>query len=357
MGIMLIRKAMRSSPMTHPHGGVGNPKLFQSLSEPDENVVRVIGGLKGDLLVLGAGGKIGHGLALMSRRAMSSAGRRCRVIAVSRFNDPAVRKTFEDDGIDTIACDLTDEEAVKCLPDASAIFYLAGQKFGSAANRALTWILNCYVPAVVAQRWPDSRIAYYSSGNVYPFTTPDSGGPTEDYPPGPIGEYAQSVLGRERVFEHFSRVQGTKMTCIRLNYACEPRYGVLVDLAERILAGRAIDLSQSYVNLVWQSDCNRVTIKCLELANSPPTIMNLAGPQCSVRKLAERLGLALGKRPTFVGQPAPTSLLSNGGRCWETFGPPSVTVDQMIRRVADWLVAGGKTFGKPTHFEVRNGEF
>ncbi|MEZ6191436.1 MAG: NAD(P)-dependent oxidoreductase [Phycisphaerales bacterium] len=331
--------------------------LLDELSAPDQGVIDTLSALSGDLLLLGAGGKIGHGLALMAQRAIREAGAKSRVIAVSRFSGPDIRKAMEDDGIHTIACDLADHRAVEALPDASDIVYLAGQKFGTSSNTSLTWALNCFVPGITAQRWRDSRIAFYSSGNVYPFTPPASRGPTEKEETGPVGEYAQSVLGRERVFEHFSRAQGTRMACIRLSYACEPRYGVLVDIAERIMRGRPVDLTQGHVNIIWQGDCNRVTLKSLDITQSPPAIINLSGPQYPVESLATKIAGALGRDLEFTGSPAPTALLMNSDHCWSLFGPPAVDVDEMISRVAAWLVAGGKTMGKPTHFQERNGKF
>ncbi len=333
-------------------------QILLDISEPDEGVIRTLSAMPGDLLLLGAGGKIGHGLALMAKRALDQAGKKNRVLAVSRFSSPTSRQELEADGITTISCDLADVEAVQKLPDASDIVYLAGQKFGTAGNTSLTWMLNTIVPGVVARRWPKSRLAIYSSGNVYPFMSFESGGPTESTDPAPIGEYAQSVLGRERVFEYYSRAQGTKVTTVRLNYANEPRYGVLVDLAQRLLAGQPIDLSQGYVNVIWQGDCNRITLRSLEIADSPPKILNLTGPEnLKVRDLAKKLAKALKVKATFTGKPAKTALLNNAAFCWSHFGPPAVSVDQMIERIAAWLKGGGKTMGKPTHFEARDGKF
>jgi nucleoside-diphosphate-sugar epimerase len=333
-------------------------QILRDISAPDENVVRTLRSMRGDLLLLGAGGKIGHGLALMAKRGFEAAGNRNRVLAVSRFTSADSRSALEDDGITTIACDLSDVDAVEKLPDASDIVYLAGQKFGTSQNMSLTWMLNTVVPGVVARRWPGSRIAVYSSGNVYPFTPVASGGPDESVDPSPIGEYAQSVLGRERIFEHYSRTLGTKVTIIRLNYANEPRYGVLVDLAARILANEPIDLSQGHVNVLWQGDCNRITLRSFEIAGTPPTVLNLAGPEIvAVRDLANRLGAALGVEPVFAGRPADTALLSDASYCWSFFGPPQVGVQQMIDSVAAHLRGGGKTMGKPTHFEARDGKF
>ena len=331
--------------------------VLLEISEPDQGVIDTLKRIPGDLLLLGAGGKIGHGLALMAKRAFEAAGKKNRVLAVSRYTSAKAREGLEKDGITTIPCDLSDVDAVAKLPDATDIVYLAGQKFGTADGPAVTWMLNTVVPGVVAKRWSKARIAVYSSGNVYPFTEPKSGGPDESHPVGPIGEYAQSVLGRERIFEYYSRTAGTKVCTIRLNYAVEQRYGVLVDLANRILAKEVIDLAQGYVNIVWQGDCNRVTLRSLDICEAPPKILNLAGPMYEVKDLATRLAKALGVEVKFTGQPAKTALLNDGRFCWQRFGPPQLDADEMIRRVAAWLKAGGETMGKPTHFEARDGKF
>ena len=332
--------------------------LIDDLATPDDGVIDTISRLDGDLLLLGAAGKIGHALSLMAKRAIEQAGARHKVIAVSRFSSPGSKAMFEADGIDTIACDLTDTEKVKALPDASDVVYLVGQKFGtSAGNEATTWLLNSYVPGIVAQRWADSRIAVYSSGNVYAYVPADSEGPLEGGALNPIGEYAMSVVGRERVFEYFSRANGTKVTTIRLNYANEPRYGVLLDIATQVAEGRSIDVTQGHANVVWQGDCNRITLRCLDIAASPPTILNLSGPKIAVRDVAKRFGELFGVEPTFTGRESDTAMLNNGANCWKRFGEPSVSVEQMIQRIAAWLKAGHGTWNKPTHFESRDGKF
>jgi nucleoside-diphosphate-sugar epimerase len=333
-------------------------QLLDDLSQPDEGVLDALASLEGDLLVLGAGGKMGLGVALMAQRALRELGKPNRVVAVSRFSAASSRRAFEQAGLETIACDLSDPRRVAELPDAAEILYLVGHKFGTSSNSGTTWLLNCFVPGVVCQRWPGSRIVALSSGNIYPLTPAASGGPTEQHPVGPVGEYAQTVLGRERMFEHFARADGTQVAIVRLNYANEPRYGVLVDLAQRILKHQPIDVSQGYVNIVWQGDCNRMTLKAFHLASTPPTVMNLAGPETlSVRELATKLGAALGEPVTIVGQESPDALLSNGAYGWKMFGPPSLSPDAIIERIAAWLRAGQATLGRPTHFEVRDGKF
>lgn len=332
-------------------------QLLAELSRPDQGVLDTLANIQGDLLMLGAAGKIGHALTLMAKQGFEQLGRKNRVIAVSRFSAPGSEKMFQDDGVTTLRCDLADIDAVEKLPDASDVIYLVGQKFGTADNTSLTWLLNCFVPGIVARKWKDSRIAVYSSGNVYPFTPVTTDGPTEDVAPSPIGEYAQSVLGRERIFEYFSRANGTRTVTIRLNYANEPRYGVIIDLAKRILARDTIDLAQGYVNIVWQGDCNRVTIKSLDIASSPPQYLNLAGPKISVKALCEKIGHGLGVQPQFTGEPAANALLSDGSFCWKNFGPQTKTIDEMIDLACQWINAGKDTWNKPTHFEARDGKF
>jgi nucleoside-diphosphate-sugar epimerase len=332
--------------------------MLLELSEPDEQVIQTVARLQGDLLLLGAAGKVGHALALMAKRSLDKVGGKRRVIAVSRFSTPGVQQQFEADGITTISADVGDPEQVEKLPDASDVIYLVGQKFGTAAgNQATTWLLNAYVPGVVARRWKSSRIAAYSSGNVYKFMPVTTDGPREDGEVSPIGEYAWSVLGRERVFEAFSRTYGTKVVTVRLNYANEPRYGVLVDIGRQVAEGKTIDVTQGYANVVWAADANRVTMKCLDLASSPPTILNLAGPKIAVRDAAQRFAKVLGTTARFTGQESPNALLNDGSFCWQRFGPPQVSVDQMIERIAVWLKQGHSTWNKPTHFEVRDGKF
>jgi len=333
-------------------------EILRDISTPDQGVIDTLKGMKGDLLMLGAGGKIGHGLTLMAKRAFEAAKKKNRVIAVSRFTSKESRKALEKDGVTTIACDLSDTKAVQKLPDSANIVYLAGQKFGTGDNASLTWLLNTVVPGVVAQRYPKARIVAYSSGNVYPFTPIKSGGPDESVAPAPLGEYAQSVLGRERIFEFYSRANGTKVTTVRLNYANEPRYGVLIDLATKLLNGETIDLSMGYVNIVWQGDCNLVTLKSFDIAASPAKLLNLAGPETlAVKDLCVELARGLGVKPKFIGKPAPNALLSNSTFCWKQFGKPTVGPEEMIERAVNWLRLGGKTMGKPTHFEARDGKF
>jgi len=328
--------------------------LEDILSEPTEATKRVVAYLSGDIVVLGAGGKMGPTLAMMLKKA--SPGK--RIFAVSRFSDKATRSRIEQAQIETIEADLLDESHYHKLPDAENVFYLAGMKFGSSGNQPLTWAMNSYMPALVARHYKDSRIVAYSTGNVYPLVDVTSGGATEQTTPEPIGEYAQSCLGRERMFEHFSQLFNTPVTLIRLNYANEPRYGIIIDLTSKILNDEPIDLTMGAVNLIWQRDANDYIIRAITLAKSPPTILNVTGPETILtRRLAEQIGEILNKKPKFVSQEAACALLSNASYCISTFGPPQTPLEQMISMITGWVAAGKTTLNKPTKYEIRNGKF
>jgi nucleoside-diphosphate-sugar epimerase len=310
--------------------------------------------LSGDVVVLGAGGKMGPTLAMMLRKA--SADR--QIYAVSRFGDKAVKDRIERAGITTIEADLLDESCYSELPEVENVFFLAGMKFGASGNQPLTWAMNSYLPALVAQRYKDSRIVAFSTGNVYPLVDLASGGATEDTDPGPIGEYAQSCLGRERMFEYFSQICGTKVTLIRLNYANEPRYGIIVDLTTKILREEPIDLTMGAVNLIWQRDANDYITRAITLAKSPATILNVTGPDTiPIRGLAEQIGAELAKTPRFVCEETRSALLSNASYCIDKFGPPQMSLDEMISMIARWVASGKKTLNKPTKYNVRDGKF
>jgi nucleoside-diphosphate-sugar epimerase len=324
------------------------------LSEPLAATREVLKKMPGDLAVLGAGGKMGPTLAMMLKKA----GPERKVFAVSRFSDRRVADRLRAGGIEIVEADLLDESVYGRLPEIPNVFYLAGMKFGAAGNQPLTWAMNVYMPALVARRYAGSRIVALSTGNVYPFVEIDSGGSREQDTPGPVGEYAQSCLGRERVFQHFSERLGTAVTLIRLNYANEPRYGILVDLTQKIQHGEPIDVTMGAVNLIWQCDAHNYIIRAASLAQSPPAILNVTGPQTLVvRELAGRIGRLLGKEPRFTSQEAATALLSNSSRCCELFGPPALSLDEMLRAIVPWVAAGKPTLSKPTKFQVRDGRF
>lgn len=332
--------------------------LEERLSRPSDSVIDALQRLDGDVLVLGASGKMGPSLARMARRALDAAGSSRRVFGAARFADPGDQRRLRGWGIETIACDLLDPSAVERLPDAPLVVYLAGRKFGSQGRESLTWAVNCLAPAIVCRRFPASRFVALSTGNVYGLVAAGGPGSSEADPPNPDGEYAMSCLGRERVFEHFSRAFGTPTTLIRLNYAVEMRYGVLVDLAQQVAAGRPVDVTTGYVNILWQAHASAAVLQALEHAASPPMVLNLTGTErLRVRDIAQALGRWMGRNVGITGAEAPSALLSDSRRAWELFPPPEITPDTLIRWTADWIGRGGATLGKPTHFEVRDGRF
>jgi nucleoside-diphosphate-sugar epimerase len=333
-------------------------QLEDLLSEPTPEVVLTLRHLEGDLIVLGVAGKMGPSLARMARRASDLAGVRRRIIGVARFSSAGFEAELQRHGVETIRCDLLDEKALQRLPDAANVLYLAGMKFGATGQESLTWALNTHLPALVCRKFAHSRIVAFSTGNVYGFVPASSGGARETDPPAPLGEYAMSCLGRERIFEHFSRTLGLPVALIRLNYACDLRYGVLVDLARKVLLGASVDLSMGWYNTLWQGDANAMTLRCFAHVASPPLTLNLTGPEClNVRKTCQRLGQLLGREPVFMGKEAPTALLSNAGQAFSLFGQPRVSADQLVAWVAAWLRQAGPTLDKPTHFEARDGRF
>lgn len=333
-------------------------QLEELLSRPTDEVTGVLKALDGDLVFLGIAGKIGPSLARMARRACESAGVSKRIIGVSRFSDPQERERLETHGIETIQGDLLDPAFVRSLPSVPNVVFLAGMKFGAEANLSLTWAMNTYVPALVADRYRASRIVAFSTGCVYPLTDTASGGSKEQDPPVAVGEYAQSCLGRERMFEYGSLRHGTPVALIRLNYSVELRYGVLVDIASKVRDGLPIDLTMGAFNVIWQGDMNAAVLRSLTLCGSPAKILNLTGPETlSVRQAALEFGRLMGKAPLFTGSEAPTALLSNAGHALALFGRPRVTPERMTRWIADWVGHGNRLLNKQTHFEVRDGKY
>lgn len=334
------------------------PELEDRLSTPTAEDVNLFRELEGDLIIIGVAGKMGPSLAQRAVRAAREAGLPRRIIGVSRFSTPSSERLLQEAGVETQRIDLLDAGAVAALPDARNVIFMAGRKFGSTGAESLTWAMNAYLPALVAERYRHSRIVVFSSGNVYPLVPVDSGGATEETFPAPVGEYAQSVLARERIFEHFSRRHETPVTLVRLNYAIDLRYGVLLDIGGKVFAGTPLDVTMGAVNVIWQGDANSVALRSLAHCQSPPWVLNLTGPETlSVRALAQRFGEIFGRAPVLTGQEAPTGLLNNAGLCQRTFGAPSVTVEQMIQWTAHWITSGGPTLDKPTHFESRDGRF
>ncbi len=328
------------------------------LSRPSGADVETMRSLDGDLLILGAAGKMGPSLARLAQRAVHASGKPRQVIAVSRFSDPSSAAALEASGIRTIACDLLAPGALNGLPEARNVIYMAARKFGTTGGEYLTWAMNAYLPGLVAERFRHSRIVSFSTGNVYPLRPSVLGGAVEDTPPAPDGEYGQSALARERMFEYGSHTWGTPVVILRLNYACELRYGVLVDIAKAVREGRPVSLGMGLVNVIWQGDANSICLRSLEHAASPPRVWNLTGPETlSVRYLAQEFGRRFGVAPVFQGEEAATALLSNSVAAQRVFGYPTVPVGRMIDWVAAWIEDGHALHAKPTHFQVRDGKF
>lgn len=332
-------------------------ELEAALSEPTPQVTATLAKHPGDIVLLGAAGKMGPSLARMARRASDAAGTRRRVIAVSRFSSGG-EDAFTAHGVEAIRCDLLNESEVAKLPDAPNVVYMPGRKFGSTGDEGTTWAINCYLPAFVCKRYATSRIVAFSTGNVYAFTRPETGGPTEDTPLAPVGEYGMSALGRERMFGYFSRTLRVPVAVIRLNYAVDLRYGVLVDIARKVKGGEPVDLAMGYFNTIWQGDANAMTLRAFEHCSMPPRAFNVTGPSvASVRAVAERFGTLFGVAPTFTGTESDTALLSSAAGGIAALGPLRVSLDELVEWVADWLRRGGRSLEKPTHFEARDGKF
>ena len=314
--------------------------------------------LDGDLLVLGAGGKMGPSLVRRALRAAEKAGSRAKIIAVARFSDEQVRKNLATQGIETLVSDLLEPGALAKLPDAANVIFMAARKFGTTGSEDLTWAMNTYLPGLVAERYRHSRIVAFSTGNVYPLRHAMEGGATESTAVKPESEYAQSALGRERMFEYGARQWGTRVAILRLNYAIDLRYGVLLDIGMAVFEGRPVDLRMALVNVIWQGDANSICLRSFAHCQNPPLILNLTGPETlSVRYLAEEFGRRFSLEPTFSSGELPTALLSNAARAHQFFGYPSVSTAQMIDWTADWIAHGGPRLNKPTHFQVRDGKY
>lgn len=332
--------------------------LDEIMTRPQPALIEFIRTLTSPLLILGAGGKMGPTLARLAKRAAEAANHPLDVIAVSRFSNAQAREQIEAQGIQTHTCDLFDRESLKTLPDAANILYLVGLKFGTSNRPALTWAANTLIPANVVERYPQARIAALSTGNVYPLAAVTSGGWTESAALTPLGEYANSAVARERIFEHFSAQYGTPITLVRLSYALDLRYGVLVDIAQKVFSGQPVDLTSGYVNCIWQGDANDLVIRSLALAGSPPTALNLTGSKIvSVRETAIRFGELINRPVTFTGSEAETALLSDTTLLRTRFGAPATPLDTVIRWTAHWIMNGGHLLNRPTHFEVRDGAF
>ncbi len=327
------------------------------LSQPSNKLIEDMTKIDGDIIILGAGGKMGPSLALLAKNAIKAANRSNKIIAVSRFTDPVVTKLMKDNEIETISVDLLKPRAFDLLPEVANVIYMAGRKFGTDGQEALTWAMNAWLPTLVAEKYKKSKIVVFSSGNIYPMM-PVYSGATETIKPTPMGDYAMSCLARERMFEYASLEYGTEVFLYRLNYAVDLRYGVLHDLATNIMEGKPISLTTTCFNCIWQGDANEMALRALLHTGNPAVKMNITGPETvSVRHAATELGKLLGKDPIFEGQEAENAFLNNASQAMETFGYPTVALKTLIRWQAEWILEGGRSLGKPTHFEERKGNF
>lgn len=344
--------------MMYPETPQTEEDLDELLSRPTPGVLETLRAVDGDLLVLGVGGKMGPTLARMLRRGFDEIGSKARVVGVARFSRPGAESLLRAVGVETLRCDLLDPAQVAALPDAPNVIFMAGQKFGTIGSPDATWAMNTYVPALVAQRFARARIVAFSTGCVYPNVPVASGGSREDDPLEPLGDYANSCVGRERIFTYFARRNQTPLALFRLNYAIDLRYGVLVDVARKVQSGEPIDLATGHVNVIWQGDANAQAIQCLAQTACPPFAINVTGPETiSIRGLAHRFAELLEREPVFLGEEADTALLANAGRAQGLFGYPTVPLEQMIHWVAGWLQRGGALLDKPTHYETRDGKY
>ena len=331
-------------------------ELEKIMCEPSDDLANSVSKIDGDFIVLGGAGKMGPTLTKLLKNAIDKSGTKKTVTVVGRNFSDSQTKDFTGADIKIIKCDLLND--LDSLPDIKNVVYMAGMKFGTSDNSSTTWALNTFLPGLVAKKYRDSRIVAFSTGNIYHLTPLEMKGATEEYLPCPYGEYAQSCLGREKMFEYFSRQYGTKGTIIRLAYAIDLRYGIILDVAQKIYSGTPIDLSMGHVNLIWQGDANEQTIRSFEICNSPTELLNVTGKEIiSIKWLAEQISKYINIEPKFEGKESDTALLLNPEKACKLFGNPKVSLDQMIQWISYWIQAGGKILGKPTHYEQRNGKF
>jgi len=333
-------------------------KLNALLATPSVALIEDMKRISGDIMVLGAGGKMGPTLCVLAKNAIRAAGIDKKVYAVSRGSDPIASQLLRDSGVEVIPADLLDKEKLYALPDVENVIYMAGKKFGTDGCEWQTWAMNSVLPAFVCDKFKHANIVAFSSGNIYPIVPVSGGGCTEKDAPGPNGEYAMSCLARERTFEYAANTYGTKVFIYRLNFAVDLRYGVLFDVADKILRGEKISLSTPCFNFIWQGSANEIAIRGLLHADAPAKVMNVTGPETvSIRRVAEKLGEYLGREPLFDGEEGCDAYLNDASLAMETFGYPSVSAETLIRWQAEWLLDGGRTLGKPTHFEERKGKY
>lgn len=340
---------------THIHN---ETELNELLSRPYPQLVEQVGRLEGDVVILGVGGKMGPSLAATLRRAVEEAGVEKRIYGVARFSDPAAKAYLEGIGVETIACDLLDRDAVERLPKVPNVVFMAGRKFGTQGNLELTWAMNVLVPGYVGRHYSESRIVVFSTGCVYPLVESHTGGCTEESVVAPIGEYSQSCLGRERAFEYFSEVEGTRVCHFRLNYAVDMRYGVLYDIASKVWAGEAVDVGMATFNVIWQGDAVNQALLALDICHSPAAILNCTGPETlRTCEIAATFGELMDRPVRLTGEEGAVAYLNDASRAVELFGAPRVSIDTLVRWTAHWVSSGGRSLDKPTHFEVQDGKY
>lgn len=333
-------------------------QLEELLCRPNQALVDMMRRLKGDIMILGVAGKMGVTMAILAVNAIREAGVKKRVIGVARFSNPEERSKLEAAGVETVVCDLLDREQLSQLEKAENVIFMAGRKFGTGGSEELTWAMNILAPEYVCEHFRESSIVAFSTGCVYPLEHISSCGSTEETVPAPVGEYSQSCLGRERIFQYYSKKYGTKVLLFRLNYAIDLRYGVLHDIARSIAAGEAVDNTVGFFNCIWQGDANSNALRALELCESPCAVLNITGPEtASVETAAKVMGRIMNKEVTFKGIPGEIGYLNNSGKMCQLLGYPQISLAQMVQWQAQWLANGGISIGKPTHFEVNNGKF
>ena len=328
--------------------------LEDVMSNPSSALIAALASTPGDIMVLGVGGKMGPTLARMAKRAAPGK----RIIGVARFSEAGLRERLQSWGVECVEADLLSRDALAALPDAANIIFMAGRKFGSSGSEWLTWAMNAHVPALVAERYPTSRIVAFSTACVYPYVDTDGDGASEGMPPtAPSGEYANSCVARERLFEHFSHQHQTPGRLLRLSYAIDMRYGVLHDVAQKIIAREPVDVSMGQANIIWQGEANDWALQALAHCDTPTSPLNLSGPRIGIRAVAQALGKRLGIVPTFKGEEAPTAWLVDCTEAHRLFGPTQISLETMLDWTADWVHRGLATLGKPTHFETRDGNY
>lgn len=333
-------------------------EAYHKILQPSDDLITDMSNLEGDIIILGAGGKMGPALAKLARQTVDKAGIARKITAVSRFSELGLEDELNQAGVETISADLMDENQLQKLPDAQNILYMAGTKFGTTGNEPYTWAMNSYLPGRVAQKYKNSRIVVFSTGNVYPLTSVNQGGAAEDHITEPVGEYAQSCLGRERIFQYYSEKNNTPILIYRLNYASDVSYGVLLDIAKAVDKEVPIDLSMGNVNVIWQGDANEMALRAFHHCEVPAKILNITGPEtASVKWIAREFGKLFNKTPQFINEEKPTALLSNAAESFQLFGYPKVPLKKMMELMKSWVIYGGKTLDKPTHFQERKGQF